>query len=80
MKYCIKRMNIHTIEQNFEYQMVAVIERVLRSYDKSPSDFKDGDELMKFLWDERGDFGRYVFEAMNSYMEDDDWLKEIKEN
>lgn len=71
-------MDFHTIEQNFEYQMVAVIRQMLRGWDKTPSDFSNGDELMRFLWEERKKFGGYVFDAMNSYMEDEDWLKEIK--
>jgi len=71
-------MNIHTIEQNFEYQMVGVIRQMLKDYEKTPSDFSNGDELMKFIWDNQKGFGQCVFEAMNSYMEDGDWIKEIK--
>ena len=73
-------MDIHTIDQNFEYQMAAVIKQMLKDWNKTPSDFSNGDELMKFLWREREDIGRYVFEAMNSWMKDEDWLEKIKEN
>lgn len=62
-------MRIHTIEEEFEYQMKKIITKFKKDFDLNDL---NAEELQEKIWNDLSkEFGRYVLEGCNEYSGDD---------
>lgn len=62
-------MHIHTIEENFDYQMSKTIKNFRRRFDLGNI---SGEELQEKVWNDKNllaEFGKVCIEAVNDYDE-----------
>lgn len=63
-------MRIHTIEENFEYQMKQIVKEMKRQYEDLAE--LDAEELQDEIWKNYSkEFGRMVMERCNEYSGDE---------
>lgn len=72
-------MRVHTIEMNYEYQMVQAMKQLLDREEKKIDDFECPDDLMSFLWDEKAEFGRIIVEHMGEWADEEDWFSQLED-
>ncbi len=70
-------MHIHTIDQEYTYQMKDSIKQLLRDWMKLPSDFDSPEDLMNFVHQKRSEFGEIVVNNMYDWMTDEDWAEDL---
>jgi len=71
-------MQIHTIEMNYDYRIKEITKRLIDRQEKKISDFKNGNQLFDFIWNNRENLGELLYDDMVQFMAEDEWLDEIK--
>lgn len=59
-------MNISTLEDDFEYQVKEVIQRLVNDY-KGEDNSLTGASIDNWLWDNRDELGKYFYEKVDEY-------------
>ena len=60
-------MGIRTIEDDFEYQAVRIIQEMVDDY-KDEDDKVNGVDLEDWLWENKDELGKYFYEKLDSYI------------
>jgi hypothetical protein len=72
-------MRTYNKEEDYDYRLIRAIKEMLRlDPDFDLSGFNDGNELFNWLWDNRSEFVKLIFDDMLKFDDEDDWLEEIK--
>jgi hypothetical protein len=71
-------MQIHTVEQDYDYRIRVIIQQMLKDDpDIDIQELDNGDDFANWLWGNLSELGKAVFEDMMQYQSEDDWLEEV---
>jgi hypothetical protein len=71
-------MHIHTIEENYDYRIANVVRALLSDFGDAATVPQNGEALMDWLFQHAEWFGKAIVEDMVNFMDENDWLDEVK--
>lgn len=69
-------MQVRTIDQDYQYQMVQAARQLLKDFEQDIDEL-DEEKLADFLYQHRREFGELIVNHMSEYT--DDWLAQVQE-
>lgn len=60
-------MNISTLEDDFEYQVKEIVQRLVDDY-KDEDDSLTGTTMEDWLWNNKDELGKYFYEKVDEYL------------